>query len=91
VKLQFKTDFKDSFWTVSIFTLEDSFSDGELFQEPLNEAQYARIAKWCAEVFQTTEQPKRARRMSYDTFWFTSQRDLDWFILHWSSVDSVSF
>jgi len=91
VKLEFNLNTKDGFWTVSVYTLEESFGDGELFQEPLNETQYAKMADWCAEVFQTTEQPKRARRMSYDTFWFTSQRDLDWFILHWSSVDTVSF
>lgn len=91
MKLNFNIDNKNSFWTVSIYTLEDSFGDGGLFQEPLNEAQYDKISKWCAEVFQTTEHPKRARRMSYDTFWFASQRDLEWFILHWSSVDSDSF
>lgn len=91
MKLHFTTNFKDGFWTVAVHSLEDSFGDGGLFQEPLNEAQYESIAKWCSEIFQTNEQPKRARRMSYDTFWFTSQRDLDWFILHWSSVDSESF
>ena len=91
MKLHFTTNFKDEFWTVSVSSLEDSFGDGGLFQEPLDETQYAHITKWCNEVFQTTTQPNRVRRMSYDTFWFTSQRDLDWFILHWSSVDSESF
>lgn len=60
-------------------------------REYLEESQYDQIAKWCAKTFNTDEQRLRVRRMSYADFWFSSQRDLDWFILYWSGVDSNSF
>jgi hypothetical protein len=91
VKLEFEIEQKSSYWAVTVFSLEQVFGEGQLFREPLNETQYVQMADWCAKVFQTKDQPMRARRMSYDSFWFSSQRDLDWFILHWSSVDSESF
>ena len=59
-------------------------------REYLSEAQYESMAKWCQKTFNTKVYPNRARRMAYADFWFKSQRDLDWFILHWSSVDSKS-
>jgi hypothetical protein len=87
VKLEFDIDKPDRFWTVRIYTLETLFEDAQ-FDEPLNEEQYQRMADWCAIIFRTQNHPYRARRMSYDSFWFSSKRDLDWFILHWSGVDS---
>ena len=57
-------------------------------REYLEEEQYNRIANWCAQTFNTADNPTRARRMSYADFWFTSKKDVDWFLLHWSGVDS---
>lgn len=88
MKLEFAIDKRDRFWEVKVYTLEKVFGDEDLFEEPLNEAQYKRIGDWCAIVFRTQNHPYRARRMSYDSFWFASKRDLDWFVLHWSGVDS---
>jgi hypothetical protein len=91
VKLEFEIELKNKYWCVTVFSLEEVFGEGQLFREPLNETQYVQMADWCERVFQTKKQPHRARRMSYDTFWFSSQRDFEWFILHWSSVDNDAF
>lgn len=56
-------------------------------REYLTEIQYSEIANWCNRTFNTKENKLRARRMAFADFWFTSKRDLDWFILHWSGVD----
>ena len=89
MKLEFSVDQRDQFWTVHVWY---STPDGQMAieggREHLHESQYANIADWCSNIFDTKNSPRRARRMSYDCFWFTSKRDLDWFILHWSGVDS---
>lgn len=87
MKLEFDIDKRDKFWQVKVYVLESIFDDEILFEEPLNEQQYQTLADWCAIVFHTQNHPYRARRMSYDSFWFSSKVDLDWFILHWSGVD----
>ena len=68
--------------------LFDNIDDALYSREYLEEEQYARMADWCSKTFNTAEFKLRARRMSYADFWFSSKRDLDWFILYWSSVDS---
>ena len=88
MKLEFEIELKNKYWHVTIFSLEEVFGQGQLFREPLNEAQYVQIADWCARIFQTKNQPLRVRRKSYDTFWFSNQRGLDWFHLPWGSVDN---
>lgn len=87
MKLEFDIELKNKHWVVTVYVLEEIFGDKQLFREPLNEAQYAQMADWCQTVFQTDRRPNRAKRSSYDSFQFKSKRDLDWFILHWSSVD----
>ncbi len=71
---------------------QDLFSDWDdnftPAREYLDEVQYVRMASWCQLTFNTKVHTRRARRMAFADFWFTSKRDLDWFILHWSSVDS---
>lgn len=92
MKLEFEIDRRDKFWTVKVFTLENIFEDNDgPFEELLNEVQYQKLGDWCSLVFHVQNQPYRARRMSYDTFWFSSKRDLDWFVLYWSGIDSDSF
>jgi hypothetical protein len=93
VKLEFDIGSKDQFWTVEVWVAEprEPLPDEVHFREYLEEVQYQRIADWCSSTFHTQNRPLRARRMSYDTFWFSSKRDLDWFILHWSGVDSTAF
>ena len=87
MKLEFDIELKNKYWVVTVYVLEEIFGDKQLFREPLNEVQYAQMADWCQTVFQTDRRPNRAKRSSYDSFQFKSKRDLDWFILHWSSVD----
>lgn len=82
---------KGKYYGVNIW-LESSQSD--LFdqaysREYLEESQYDRVAKWCSKTFNTEVYPNRVRRMAYADFWFSSQRDLDWFLLNWSGVDST--
>ena len=90
MKLEFDFSKRDKFWTVTVYSLESIFGDDSEFREPLNETQYQTMADWCAIIFRTQNHPYRARRMSYDSFWFVSKRDLDWFVLHWSTVDSTA-
>ena len=97
MKLNFDTYKKGKFFGVNIWvrskqsSLFDDWGDEPIARDYLEESQYNQIAKWCAQTFNTKENPKRARRMAFADFWFASQRDLDWFILHWSGVDSDSF
>lgn len=88
MKLEFDIEKRHIYWCVTVYTLENIFDDDLTYREPLNEPQYVRMAEWCANTFQTDQNKLRARRMSYDSFWFTSKRDMDWFILSWSGVDS---
>lgn len=91
MKPEFRIDQRDNFWTVEIFYIatEDNqpFDDWAGFEEPFNEEVYQKMTSWCYSTFKTYIWPKRARRMSYNQFWFKRRKDLDWFILHWSSID----
>lgn len=90
--LRFDTYKKGRFWGVNVWheSLENLPKISES-REYLSEHQYAEIAKWCSRTFNTRNQPLRARRMSYADFWFASERDRDWFVLHWSGVDADLF
>lgn len=93
MKLRFETYSKGKYIGVNIWVESknrDLFDDWDDFvsRDYLEEAQYDKIAKWCAQTFNTNNQKLRVRRMAFADFWFTSQRDLDWFILYWSGVDS---
>ena len=92
MKLQFETGISDKYYTVKIFYthLDNTETIPLPLHEYLNEIQYAKMANWCKETFNTDKFKLRARRMSYDTFWFSSERDREWFILNWSGVDSDS-
>jgi len=91
LKPEFRVDRRDNFWTVEIFytTTEENqpFENWAGYEEPFHEDDYQKMTDWCYNTFKTYIWPKRARRMSYNQFWFKHKKDLDWFILHWSSVD----
>lgn len=56
----------------------------------LEEAQYCRMTQWAQTTFKVLE-PKnqlRIRRMAFADFWFQSKRDRDWFVFHYSGLDS---
>jgi hypothetical protein len=89
---QFRTDQRDGFWTVDVYYISTTeqgslFSDWDGWEEPFNEETYQQMAKWCYSTFKTYIWPRRARRMSFTQFWFRNKKDLDWFVLYWSSVD----
>lgn len=88
MKAEFRTEQVRGAWTVSVFytTQEEQLGLFEQagFEEPFPEPVYFAMTKWCADTFKT---PKRAKRTSYTNFRFKEKRDLDWFILYWSSVD----
>ena len=94
MKLSFDLYKRGKYFGVNIWyqsKQQDLFDDSETLpsgREYLTETQYSKIANWCVSTFNTKVYPMRARRMAYADFWFTSKRDLDWFILNWSSVDS---
>lgn len=86
--LHFRVDQRERYWTVEIFDVSDDSQDWlHGFEEPLNEEDYVKMAKWCETTFKTWLTPRRARRMSFNQFWFKKKADLDWFILYWSGVD----
>jgi hypothetical protein len=94
VKPAFRIDKRQGHWTVDVFYIVDEehqqqplFGDWGGFEEPFSESTYDEMSKWCQMTFKAWENPKRARRMSFNQFWFKSKKDLDWFILHWSGVD----
>lgn len=92
MKPEFRINKKGSNWTVDIFWIsgpdqQGLFSDWDGFEEPFNEDTYQMMSKWCEDTFKTWLYPKRVRRMSFTQFYFSSKRDLDWFVLHWSGVD----
>jgi hypothetical protein len=92
VKPVFRIDQRQGFWTVDVYYVVNEeqqtlFGDWEGFEEPFSETDYEEMSKWCQLTFKVWENPKRARRMSYNQFWFKSKKDLDWFILYWSGVD----
>jgi hypothetical protein len=91
VRPQFRTDQRDGFWTVEVFYITDTtqplFQDWDGFEEPFSEEDYQKMQHWCYKTFRTWLTPRRARRMSFNQFWFKNKKDLDWFILHWSGVD----
>lgn len=89
---QFKIEKRDGYWAVDVFWITQpnqlGFTDEWAgFEEPFNEETYQEITKWCYDTFKTWLYPKRVRRMSFTQYYFTSKRDLDWFILYWSGVD----
>jgi len=91
LKPEFRTEQRDGYWVVEIFYTTDGsqpqlFSDWG-FEEPFPENVYQMMSNWCYEHFKTWLKPRRARRMSYNQFWFKSKKDLDWFMLYWSGVD----
>lgn len=96
MKLQFDLYQKGKYIGVNIYCtspgveLFDDWDNSLHSREYLEEAQYDRIANWCIQTFNTKVYPMRVRRMAYADFWFSSNRDLDWFILQWSGVDSES-
>lgn len=95
MKLCFEIYKKGKFAGVNIYLRApqiDLFDDGNDFyaREYLEEAQYARIAEWCSKTFSNKKNKLRVRRMAFADFWFQSKTDLDWFLLHWSGVDSES-
>lgn len=90
--LRFDTYKKGRYWGVNVwYESSKNFPELPESREYLSEHQYAEIAKWCAQTFNTREHALRARRMSYADFWFASARDRDWFVLHWSGVDADLF
>jgi hypothetical protein len=92
VKLKFEIGQQGKFWAVKVFYYMPPslprVTDPLPLQEYLEEHQYQKIADWCTDTFNTKKDTQRVRRMSYDSFWFKNQRDLDWFVLYWSSVDN---
>ena len=88
MKLQFDTYKKNHYFGINVWYRTDEGFSQENGREYLTEEQYSTIAKWCETTFNTQEYKLRARRMSYADFWFTSKRDVDWFLLHWSGIDS---
>jgi hypothetical protein len=91
VKPEFRVEQRDGYWSVDVFyTTTDQgslFNDWAGFEEPFPENVYHDIKNWCEKTFKTWLYPRRVKRMSYTQFHFKSKKDLDWFILHWSSVD----
>ncbi len=92
MKPQFRIGERDGFWTVQVFYITEDTGQGNLFdewgfEEPFDETTYQLMSEWCYKQFKTWLTPRRARRMSYDNFWFRSKKDADWFILYWSGID----
>ena len=93
MKLEFDFYKRGKYYGVNIWvrTIQlDLFDKDYDSREYLEEYQYNSIYIWCAKTFNSENQPYRVRRMAFADFWFASQRDLDWFILNWSGVDSAS-
>lgn len=87
--LLFDISQKGRYWRVEVaYHSPENFPWNEASREFLDEEQYQKIADWCNQTFDTRASPYRVRRMAYADYWFTSKRDLDWFILYWSGVDS---
>ncbi len=89
---QFRVEERNKIWVVDVFYITQSsqtslFSDWDGFEEPFDEATYQKMTDWCYNTLKTYIWPKRARRMSYNTFHFKNKKDVDWFILYWSGVD----
>jgi len=92
MKPQFRVDQRDGYWTLEVFYITQSgqgdlFSEWDGFEEPFSEEDYRKMQDWIYSALKTWLWPKRARRMSYNEFWFKNKRDLDWFVLYWSGVD----
>ena len=83
---------RGKFWGVNVgYESPENFPYDLASREYLDEDQYQKIADWCNQTFDTRTSPNRVRRMAFADYWFTSKRDLDWFILYWSGVDSEAF
>lgn len=90
--LLFDINQKGRYWQVEVtYHSPENFPWNDESQEFLDEEQYQKIADWCNQTFDIRSNPHRVRRMAYADFWFASKRDLDWFILYWSGVDSEAF
>lgn len=88
MKLQFDTYEKNRYYCVNVwYASPENFPYDLASREYLNEDQYQKITDWCKQTFDALSQPHRVRRMSYADFWFSSKRDLDWFILYWSGIN----
>ena len=90
---EFRLTTKNEYWVVEVFGR--SFGDDDLFgdwdfEEPFHESDYQRMAEWCAKTFKTWLTPRRARRMSFNQFYFSSKKDAEWFMLYWGGLDIES-
>lgn len=89
---QFRVEERNNQWVVEVYYITNSeqgnlFDDWGGFEEPFSESDYQKMQDWIYSTLKTWLWPKRARRMSFNQFWFKSKRDADWFILYWSGVD----
>jgi hypothetical protein len=89
---KFRVSKRDNFWVLEVFYITQNdqqplFDDWEGFEEPFSEDDYQKMQHWCYNTFKTWLTPQRAKRMSYNQFWFKSKKDADWFMLYWGGVD----
>ena len=89
MKLEFDVGVRSNYWNVNIWARKTGWQyESYPYREYLTEEQYVRLLQWCHKTFHTSKDRYRIRRMSYADFWFKHKKDLDWFILCWSGVDS---
>ena len=87
MKLEFDVSIRSKYWNLNIWARKPEVDyDACPYREYLTEDQYVRLLRWGQKTFHKGK--NRIRRMSYADFWFKNKKDLDWFILCWSGVDS---
>ncbi len=94
MKLNFDLYKRGKYFGVNVWCEEeidwDNSFDPNAGRIYLEEAQYIRMTQWAQMTFKVWE-PKnrlRVRRMSFADFWFKAELDRNWFIFHYSSLDS---
>lgn len=85
MKLSFRKKKENNVWNVNVFQGLHGLD------EILEETQYQEMFNWCRRTFNLLDNPKRVIRSDYDTFQFVSERDMNWFIVTWSTVDNPKF
>lgn len=85
MKLSFRKKKENNIWNVNVF------QEIHGLDEILEETQYQEMFNWCRRTFNLLDNPNRVIRSDYDTFQFVSERDMNWFIVTWSTVDNPKF
>jgi hypothetical protein len=95
VKLNFDLYKRGKHFGVNVWCNEeidwDNSFDPNAGRNYLDEAQYLRMTQWAQITFKVWE-PKnylRVRRISFADFLFKAEKDRNWFVFHYSGLDST--